>query len=966
MALKLPKNKRKLFSDSDVKTEVTEAETPVRKKTKTNRQDSSSDTNTTIVAPLGAPLKYVDRNRYTSLWIAFPQADPSHLLEFVLGDELIERLPEYFELFLTDWLMSVQKNMTKMLESDDLRKTIKSMMIKCQESLVRSDERLNFFLLKILKTILETQTFVIFEEVSGWLNFIKKFVKNCSWEERIEEAVLMNVFNKVSKSSKEVLSSFFTGSIRHKSKEVKVYYCHILRFVLKFTFNTLRHVFKFDPENGHLFYDGELEENTTVYETPTPVTCDSTSGTISMDLISPIPFGVPLMYLKRNEYPSLWITLPRADHSQLLEFVLEDQLIDVTSEPLKQFLVDWLLSVQQQMIETLHNDGLRKTIESMNVNCKKSLRRGDKRIRMFLEQILRTVLDTPFFAIFEEEESTYFHFISSFVKNRKIKREIDETVLTKVFNSLSRSARHTVLSFFTGKNQKRKAAVYYYYILRFALKLALNTLRHVFKFRPKSCRFYYNGVLEEEEPTNQLIEWENFVEENDVQPPVNQYRTHVEYDSSSGTISIDPTTDIPFGVPSMYLERNEHPSLWMTMPRADQSELLAFVLEDKPRNVIPKRFKQFLTDWLLSVQQKMIETLQNDGLRKTIKSVKIRAHEYPSRRDDRIYFFLKEILETVFDTEGFVIFERGTRWLSFIKRFIKNGKLNKEIDETVLTSVFGTLSKKAIKAMSSFFNGSQEDKSKQVKVYYFHILRFVFILTFNTLRYAFKFDPKNSRFYYDGSLEEDELSNRQAEWEKVAEENDVKPQVNQYRTPVSYDSSSGTISKHPTTAVSFGAPAMHLESVTEEREVKHRVVRFAEPVYDVISTVPPPNVPSSLDTANWESFAEEHDVKPQLPLANPFGAPVAVARSHLLPKEVVPTVPPSNVPSSSNIEDKMSQYMQFFDSSLVPQKWLNAFKMVVQHNEYLKSQEAKLEARYRELKEEVREMKEEKKRRRMI
>ncbi|CAO4359797.1 unnamed protein product [Caenorhabditis nigoni] len=383
---------------------------------------------------------------------------------------------------------------------------------------------------------------------------------------------------------------------------------------------------------------------------------------------------------------------------------------------------------------------------------------------------------------------------------------------------------------------------------------------------------------------------------------------------------MDPTTDIQFGVPSMYLERNEHPSLWMTMPRADQSELLAFVLEDKPRNVIPKRFKQFLTDWLLSVQQKMIETLQNDGLRKSIKSVKIWAHEYLSRRDDRIYFFLLKIVETVFDTQTFVIFERGTMWLSFIKRFIKNGKFNKEIDETVLTSVFGTLSKKAVKAMSSFFNGSQEDKSKQVKVYYFHILRFVFIFTFNTLRFAFKFDSKNSRFYYDGSLEEDEL--QQAEWENFAEEQDVKPQVVPFPISVLHDSSSGTITKNQTTSVSLGAPSMQV--------------------------------------------AEEQDVKPQLPLAVPLAIPVHETQGHLLPKEVVPTVPPSNVPSSSNIEDKMSQYMQFFDSSLVPQKWLNAFKMVVQHNEYLKSQEAKLEARYRELKEEVRELKEEKKRKGLI
>ncbi|CAO4360551.1 unnamed protein product [Caenorhabditis nigoni] len=269
MKRKVTDDTRTVFSASNIKTEVAEDETPVWKKPRTNRQDSLYETISTevpFVTPLGAPLKYLNRNRFTSLWIALPRADQSQLLKFVLGDKPIEGLPGSFKVFLADWLMSVQQKMIGTLNCDGLRKTMKSVNVKCHESIKRSDERICTFLQKTLRTILETQKLFIFERELSWIIFIRRFAKNWKLKEEIDETVLTSVFAELSKKAKKEMSSFFTGSQEHKSKEAKVYYCHILRFVVKFTFNTLRHVFKFDSENSTFFYDGELEEDATVYQ----------------------------------------------------------------------------------------------------------------------------------------------------------------------------------------------------------------------------------------------------------------------------------------------------------------------------------------------------------------------------------------------------------------------------------------------------------------------------------------------------------------------------------------------------------------------------------------------------------------------------------------------------------------------------------------------------------------------------
>ncbi|ULU10012.1 hypothetical protein L3Y34_014393 [Caenorhabditis briggsae] len=430
MKRKVTHRTRTAYSDSDVKTEVTEAETPAKKRKITNKrkkakksENDSSSIYLTSVIPLGASSMYLERNQSPSLWITLPRADQSQLLDFFLEDELIKILPQRLKVFLTDWLSSAQQKMIEMLKNDDLRKTIESMKVKCQQTIIRSDKRLRFFLRGILKTVFNTQRFAILERKSSWLTFISSFVKNRKLKKEVDEVVLMRVFTSLDKTANSKLSSFFPVS-RQK-----------------------------------IFYDGELEEEGICnqkstsekvveehdeklqrFPFPTHVTSSSTSGTISMDLYSAIPLGAPSMYLERNESLSLWITLTRAEKSQLLKFVLEEDLINDLSKGGKRFLTNWLLSVQQHMIETLKDDGLWKTIESVEIRKEKSLGRCDERLGILLQNLLETVLRTEQFVIFKGVENVCMKYIRNFVQKGPLKRRMNESNLKKTFHSIKQKS----------------------------------------------------------------------------------------------------------------------------------------------------------------------------------------------------------------------------------------------------------------------------------------------------------------------------------------------------------------------------------------------------------------------------------------------------------------------------------------------------------------------------------------------
>ncbi|CAS00042.1 Protein CBG25203 [Caenorhabditis briggsae] len=407
MKRKVTHRTRTAYSDSDVKTEVTEAETPAKKRKITNKrkkakksENDSSSIYLTSVIPLGASSMYLERNQSPSLWITLPRADQSQLLDFFLEDELIKILPQRLKVFLTDWLSSAQQKMIEMLKNDDLRKTIESMKVKCQQTIIRSDKRLRFFLRGILKTVFNTQRFAILERKSSWLTFISSFVKNRKLKKEVDEVVLMRVFT----------SFFYDGELEEEG------ICNQ----------------KSTSEKVVEEHDEKLQR----FPFPTHVTSSSTSGTISMDLYSAIPLGAPSMYLERNESLSLWITLTRAEKSQLLKFVLEEDLINDLSKGGKRFLTNWLLSVQQHMIETLKDDGLWKTIESVEIRKEKSLGRCDERLGILLQNLLETVLRTEQFVIFKGVENVCMKYIRNFVQKGPLKRRMNESNLKKTFHSM--------------------------------------------------------------------------------------------------------------------------------------------------------------------------------------------------------------------------------------------------------------------------------------------------------------------------------------------------------------------------------------------------------------------------------------------------------------------------------------------------------------------------------------------------
>ncbi|ULU09131.1 hypothetical protein L5515_000011 [Caenorhabditis briggsae] len=87
--------------------------------------------------------------------------------------------------------------------------------------------------------------------------------------------------------------------------------------------------------------------------------------------------------------------------------------------------------------------------------------------------------------------------------------------------------------------------MYYFYILRFALKFGLNALRYAFKFDRRSCQFSYDGELENEGVPDQQADLpEEMMEEAETS----------RYDSKAGIISMDHTPDVPFGEPSCHPE----------------------------------------------------------------------------------------------------------------------------------------------------------------------------------------------------------------------------------------------------------------------------------------------------------------------------------------------------------------------------------------------------------------------------
>ncbi|CAO4361948.1 unnamed protein product [Caenorhabditis nigoni] len=402
-------------------------------------------------------------------------------------------------------------------------------------------------------------------------------------------------------------------------------------------------------------------------------------------------------------------------------------------------------------------------------------------------------------------------------------------------------------------------------------------------------------------------------------------RTSNSFSSTFKSFSMNPTIDIQAQAPSMFLDRNQFPSLWFTLPRAKKPQLLEVVMERKLIRILPGPLKVFLTDWLIVVQQRMEGTLQGDVLRKTIKSMKVANGIIIRHNDVRLRNFLKEMLVTVLQTEEFAIFENGP-WLPFAQNITSNVLLTTKLDETQLKILSTQLNKNVRDVVSSFFTGSRESKSEIRKIYY-QILLFVVKFTLNTLRHVLKFDPQTLHFFYDGEIEDEETSK------------------SNYQT--TYQNS-------------------HEKSVVEEHVVNPRKILLPTPAVvpevdrmpsDFDPTVPPPQVTHSSNNGIKKSFIKE--VNPVVASNSSLPASSSSAPNNNLLEEVTEEelISARNLRPPSVASATVFSSLSAIDREKVPEKWINAYKMTLEINRNLKAELGRLDARHKELKEEVNELK---------
>ncbi|UMM13487.1 hypothetical protein L5515_001731 [Caenorhabditis briggsae] len=387
---------------------------------------------------------------------------------------------------------------------------------------------------------------------------------------------------------------------------------------------------------------------------------------------------------------------------------------------------------------------------------------------------------------------------------------------------------------------------------------------------------------------------------------------------------MNPTIDILSQAPSMFLERNQFPSLWITLPQKT-IPLLEFVLEKKLISVLPGPLKVFLADWLMAVKRQMKGMLQNDVLRKKIKSVMAKDENILEHIDVRLRNFLREMLVTVLQTEEFAIFENGP-WLPFAQNITRNVPLTTKLDETQLKILSTQLNKNVRDVISSFFTGPRESKSDIRKIYH-QILLFVVKFTLNTLRHVLKFDPQTLRFFYDGEIEDEATtkSNYQTTYQNSHEKNVVEERVVNPRKFLL-----------PTPAV---VPKID------------RLPRDFDP------TVPPPQVTHSSNNGIKKSFIKEFN--PVVTSNSSLPASNSSALNNNLLEEVTEeellsarNLRPSSVASATAFSS-----LSAIDREKVPEKWINAYKMTLEINRNLKAELGRLDARHKELKEEVNELK---------
>uniref|UniRef100_A0A1I7UY10 Uncharacterized protein n=1 Tax=Caenorhabditis tropicalis TaxID=1561998 RepID=A0A1I7UY10_9PELO len=213
-----------------------------------------------------------------------------------------------------------------------------------------------------------------------------------------------------------------------------------------------------------------------------------------------------LHLLKRNIPPSsLWMCIPCEENEHLLGWVLEYGLIQLLPIDARAFLDKWIYGVRKRMRKRLSTGDLRRTIElvmSEGDKNKNNLPLADLRVEQLLVKIVENALNSKELKLFTDEWQN--HSLSLLKDAQKSfssfgKYPNSHQIFQTVCEKLDPTSLHNISSLFsdTPSSQSMLSNVLLQ-LYRFLICFILSTLRHVFRFNPRSFTFSYDGTLDDE------------------------------------------------------------------------------------------------------------------------------------------------------------------------------------------------------------------------------------------------------------------------------------------------------------------------------------------------------------------------------------------------------------------------------------------------------------------------------------
>uniref|UniRef100_A0A8R1HTP5 Uncharacterized protein n=1 Tax=Caenorhabditis japonica TaxID=281687 RepID=A0A8R1HTP5_CAEJA len=198
-----------------------------------------------------------------SLWLSIPCTGRQHLLEHVFEDGLLQLLPENVKEFLTVWMISVRKQMRSLLKNSELLSTAEKIFDRRTKGkrMELNDEKVEEFLVQICKKVMNSkESFQVFswQWAKGVMKKINSKNDKPTWRE-------MLMTTQCDTPATRQLSALFSDTKSDSSLLAHLLF-QLLCFLTRFSYHTIRHVFKFTTKNKSLIYDGVLEEEITDFE----------------------------------------------------------------------------------------------------------------------------------------------------------------------------------------------------------------------------------------------------------------------------------------------------------------------------------------------------------------------------------------------------------------------------------------------------------------------------------------------------------------------------------------------------------------------------------------------------------------------------------------------------------------------------------------------------------------------------